>query len=69
MFIVTPMMNRTDTSMSTLKINDRVRYTECGRYLTGCRGWIKDIVGENIYVSFGFENDWWVHRETLEKIS
>ena len=60
--------------MNTLKIGDRVKYIENSRYLTGMTGCIRDIVGDNVYVCFynivdQTLNDWWVHRETLEKIS
>ena len=68
MFIVTPMMNRTDTSMNTFKIGDRVKFTEQGRYLSGLTGYVTKVMGDTVLVDFGVTvRDWWVHTETLVK--
>jgi len=71
MFIVTPMMmNRTDTSMNTFKIGDRVKFTENGRYLSGLTGYVTKVMGDTALVDFGVTvRDWWVHTETLVKVS
>ena len=69
MFIVAPMMmNRTDTSMNTFKIGDRVKFTEQGRYLSGLTGYVTKVMGDTVLVDFGVTvRDWWVHTETLVK--
>ena len=61
-------MNRTDTSMNTFKIGDRVKFTEQGRYLSGLTGYVTKVMGDTVLVDFGVTvRDWWVHTETLVK--
>jgi len=56
--------------MNTFKIGDRVKFTENGRYLSGLTGYVTKVMGDTALVDFGVTvRDWWVHTETLVKVS
>ena len=51
-----------------IRIGDRVKYVEHGRYLSGMTVYVKDIVGDDVLVEFGGTfGDRWCHNESLVK--